>query len=195
MAVAGRVTGAMEDAIHVLDLLLPLADGLGDIRGGLVGRGDVDDEGDTTLLRKGGDGGDVRRVIRAGEELRARVDEPLGLRARRVHLGLAVGHEELEAGAPERPDPACGIDRLHGHLGAETGVLADVGHGAGERLYHTHLDRAWLGVERGRKNTRAHGGGRRPSKKSSPADPNRFHVCVSSLSLAGLGSCLRRRRA
>jgi len=48
-------------------------------------------------------------VIRAGEELRTRVDEPLGLRASRVHLGLAVGHEELEAGAPERLDPARGM--------------------------------------------------------------------------------------
>jgi len=39
--------------VHVLDLLLPFADGLGDVRGGLVGRGDVDDEGDTPLLRRG----------------------------------------------------------------------------------------------------------------------------------------------
>ena len=163
--IASEDRAAREDPVDVLQLLLSLADGLGDVGGGGVGGRDVDDIGHATLLGKSGDGGDVRRVIAAREELGAGVDQSLRFRAGDVGLGLAVRVQQLETGAPHGLDAARGVDGLRGHLRPELRILADLRHGTRDRADHADLDRARLGPEERGKSGHADGRGRGSAKK------------------------------
>src|SRR5438045_4588813 len=67
---------------------------LGDRRGG----GDIDDEGNSFLLRDLRDRAALSGIERTHQELRAIRDQFLGARARDIDIGLGVGVHELQFG-------------------------------------------------------------------------------------------------
>jgi hypothetical protein len=138
----------------VLDLLLPLPHRLRDVGGDRVDAGDVDHVRYPALLGQRRDRRDVGGVEAAGEDLRPGPDQPVRLRARDLHLRLAVGEQQLQPRAPHRLDPAGGVDGVGGELGTQSTVAAHLGHRTRDRADDADLDGLGLGPQRPR-----HGGG------------------------------------
>jgi hypothetical protein len=79
--------------IHVLELLLSVLHGLGHVGSDGVGGGNVDQEGHVPLLGDRDHGRSAAGVERSHQHLGALVDDPLGLRASHVGLGLGVAEQ------------------------------------------------------------------------------------------------------
>ena len=182
---------AGEVAVDVLDLLLALTHRLGDVGGDRIGGGDVDQVRHPPLLGQRRDGRDVRGVESAGHHLGASAHQPLGLRARDLDLGLAVGQQQLQLRAAHRLDAARGVDRLRGQLRAQPAVSADLGHGAADRADNTDLDRLRLSVERpGQRDGTGRSTGQQEKVSATdaardhrgPSGPRWSHVCAPSAS-------------
>ena len=113
-----------EDAVDVLDLLLALLHGLGDVGRDRIGGRDVDDEGHAPLLGDRDHGVRIPGAESAHQHLGAGVDQPLRLLPRDLGLRLRVPEHEVELGAAERLDAAGLVDGLGRELGARAGTPA-----------------------------------------------------------------------
>jgi hypothetical protein len=142
-----------EIAIDVLRLLRALLHRLRHVRGDRIGGGDVDEERYATLLRHRHDRRRVAGVERAHQDLCPGVDEPLGLGAGDLGLGLGVAEHQLELRALHRLDTAGRVHVIDGDLRREAAGLARLRERTGHAVDRRDLDRLRLRAQRQR-----HGG-------------------------------------